>query len=121
MSNRETPFGPKNWLFLAIFTGVIVLGFGLMALESGKGFIDAKEFSMSLYISPVLIIGGFAGVIFAILIKPDMPLEAEPVSKRRTSSRRGGGPGEESTSTTASTSGSSRKTGGSSRKKSSRR
>ena len=88
MSNRETPFGPKNWLFLAIFTGIIVLGFTLMALESGKGFIDAKEFSISLYVSPFLIIGGFAGIIYAILLKPNLPLEPEPVTKRRSASRR---------------------------------
>lgn len=133
MSNRETPFGPKNYIFLAIFTGVIVLGFGIMALESGAGFIDAKEFSWSLHICPILIIGGFAGVIYAIVQKPNLPLEPEPVVKRRsTSSRRGSSPSKsestdsassKSTSGSSSSRRSSNPKGGSSKnkKKSSRR
>jgi hypothetical protein len=36
---------------------------------STEGFIDATQFSLSLYVSPVLIIGGFVWIIYAILAK----------------------------------------------------
>lgn len=60
------PLTRKNYILLAIGALLIMSGFGLMATE---GFIDATQFSLSLYVSPVLIIGGFAWIIYAILAK----------------------------------------------------
>ena len=64
------PFGRKNYFLLAIGTALIFLGFVLMATEP---FIDATKFSLSLYVSPFLIIGGFAELIYAILASPGKP------------------------------------------------
>lgn len=62
----DFPLQRKNYILLAIGVFMIFLGFVLMATE---GFIDATEFSLSLYVSPFLIIGGFAEIIYALLVK----------------------------------------------------
>lgn len=63
-SNTELPFKPKNYKLMALGVALIVLGFVLMSTE---GFIDSKQFSLSLYVCPFLIVGGFAEIIYAIL------------------------------------------------------
>lgn len=62
----DFPLTRKNYILLALGAFLILLGFVLMSTE---GFIDATEFSLSLYVSPVLIIGGFAEIIYAILAR----------------------------------------------------
>ncbi len=62
----ELPFTRKNYILVGIGFGLILLGFILMASEN---FIDATKFSLSLYVSPFLIIGGFAEIIYAILVR----------------------------------------------------
>lgn len=62
--SSEMPFTMKNYKLMAIGVGIVVLGFALMATEH---FIDSKQFSLSLYVCPFLIIGGFAEIIWAIL------------------------------------------------------
>ncbi len=66
MSEKKNgmPFKPKNYKLMALGAALIALGFLLMSTE---GFIDSKQFSLSLYVCPFLIIGGFAEVIYAIL------------------------------------------------------
>lgn len=61
---NQLPFKPKNYKLMAIGVVLILLGFILMSTE---GFIDSKQFSLSLYVCPFLIIGGFAEIIYAIL------------------------------------------------------
>ncbi len=63
-NNNEMPFKAKNYKLMALGAALIVLGFLLMSTE---GFIDSKQFSLSLYVCPFLIIGGFAEIIYAIL------------------------------------------------------
>jgi len=65
-ANAGFPLTRKNYILLAIGTALIFLGFILMATED---FIDATQFSLSLYVSPFLIIGGFIEIIYAILVK----------------------------------------------------
>jgi uncharacterized membrane protein HdeD (DUF308 family) len=62
--NNEMPFQSKNYKLMAVGVFLIVFGFILMSTE---GFIDSKQFSLSLYVCPFLIIGGFAEIIYAIL------------------------------------------------------
>lgn len=62
--NNEMPFKPKNYKLMALGVALIALGFILMSTE---GFIDSKQFSLSLYVCPFLIVGGFAEIIYAIL------------------------------------------------------
>jgi uncharacterized membrane protein HdeD (DUF308 family) len=64
----ETPktmvFTKENYILLAIGIALICIGFLIMYLENEiDGFI-------SLYISPVLIVGGFAEIVYAIMKKP---------------------------------------------------
>lgn len=62
--SSEMPFTPKNYKLIGIGLGLVLLGFALMATEN---FIDSKQFSLSLYVCPFLIVGGFAEIIWAIL------------------------------------------------------
>lgn len=57
-------FGKRNYLLLLVGVALIVTGFTAMYLENAyKGFI-------SLYVSPILIVGGYAEIIYALLWSP---------------------------------------------------
>ncbi len=57
------PLGKINYLFLGIGTVVIALSYSIMYLENGAyGFF-------SLYISPVILVGAYAWILFALLYR----------------------------------------------------
>lgn len=57
-------FEQRNYVLLLIGVSLIVVGFVAMYLENAyQGFI-------SLYVSPVLIVGGYAEIIYALLWSP---------------------------------------------------
>lgn len=57
-------FVRKNYLLLLIGVLLVVVGYVIMALENEvDGFI-------SLYIAPILILGGYLEIIYAILWRP---------------------------------------------------
>ncbi|MFN3345945.1 MAG: DUF3098 domain-containing protein [Chloroherpetonaceae bacterium] len=58
------PLQKENYLFIAIGIAVILLGYLLIGIEH-----DVDGF-LSLNVSPILIIGGFIWIIYAILYKP---------------------------------------------------
>lgn len=60
----ELPLQKENYLFIGIGFAVILLGYLLIGVEREvDGFL-------SLNVSPILIIGGFIWIIYAILYKP---------------------------------------------------
>ncbi|MEO0468767.1 MAG: DUF3098 domain-containing protein [Bacteroidota bacterium] len=63
----ELPFSRMNYILLAVGIGIIGLGFLLMSMDP---FIDSKQFSISLYIAPPVVVLGFIEVIYAIMYKP---------------------------------------------------
>lgn len=63
----ELPFTRQNYLLLLIGIGIIALGFLLMSLDD---FVDATEFSVSLYIAPIVVVAGFVEIIYAIMYRP---------------------------------------------------
>lgn len=65
-SLSELPFTRMNYILLGIGVAIIAIGFWLMSLDP---FIDATEFSISLYIAPIVVVGGFVEIIFAIMYK----------------------------------------------------
>lgn len=78
MSKKEnTPtdfvFSKQNYILLLISLAVIVAGFALL---SGGGSDNPNEFSEEifnvrrLYIAPIVILGGYFLVIYAIMKKP---------------------------------------------------
>jgi hypothetical protein len=71
--SETLPFTRKNYLLLLIGVGLIVVGFLLMSLDD---FVDATQFSISLYIAPIFVVGGFVEIIFAIMYKEKKPDEA---------------------------------------------
>ena len=62
--SRALVFEQRNYLLLTVGVALIVIGFTAMYLENAyKGFI-------SLNVSPVLIVGGYAEIIYALLWSP---------------------------------------------------
>jgi hypothetical protein len=65
--NQGLPLTKQNYQLLAAFVGVIAVGFILLY---SKEFVDATEFSVPLYIAPLVLTAGYVGVIFAIMWRP---------------------------------------------------
>lgn len=64
-------FERRNYVLLLIGVLMIVVGFTAMYLENAyKGFI-------SLYVSPILIVGGYAEIAYALLWSPSEESEDE--------------------------------------------
>ncbi|WP_263786924.1 DUF3098 domain-containing protein [Salinibacter grassmerensis] len=71
--NRSGTLVFENWNYVLLLIGValIVVGFTAMYLEGAyQGFV-------SLYVSPVLIVGGYAEIIYALFWSPDEQSAAE--------------------------------------------
>lgn len=66
-SKVTLPFTRMNYILLII--GVVIIGFGFF-LMSLDGFVDATQFSISLYVAPVVVVAGFVEIIFAIMYQP---------------------------------------------------
>ena len=64
--DSRMPFSRKNYILLIIGVLIIMFGFFLLSLD---GFVDAQKFSVSLYIAPFVIVGGFVEIIFAIMYR----------------------------------------------------
>ncbi|MEL6590463.1 MAG: DUF3098 domain-containing protein [Bacteroidota bacterium] len=60
------PFGRMNYILLIIGIAIIGLGFLLMSMDD---FVDATQFSVSLYIAPFVVVGGFVEIIYAIMYR----------------------------------------------------
>jgi len=70
-SNNTMIFGPKNYTWLTIGVLCIVFGFTAMRIENEiRGII-------SLYISPIVIVAGFALVAWSIVLKQDSTVKLE--------------------------------------------
>lgn len=69
---RPTIFERRNYMLMLVGVLLIVVGFSAMYIENAfEGFI-------SLYVSPILIVGGYAEIVYALLWWPDE--EAEETS-----------------------------------------
>ena len=66
VSNDQMSFTRKNYILLIIGILVIFFGFFLLSLD---GFVDAQKFSISLYIAPFVIVGGFVEIVYAIMYR----------------------------------------------------
>ena len=70
-SPDRLPFGPKNYKLLGLGIAVLALGFFLLSLEKFK---DAQEgFSIALHVAPVVILAGYAEIIYAIMVRDNSP------------------------------------------------
>ncbi|MEL6131773.1 MAG: DUF3098 domain-containing protein [Bacteroidota bacterium] len=70
------PFGRMNYILMIVGVLIISLGFYLMSLDD---FVDANEFSISLYIAPPIVIAGFLEIIYAIMYRPKNEAVKDPV------------------------------------------
>lgn len=68
--NPRLPLARRNYLWLAVGFGIVLLGFVLMA---GGGSDSPEEFNYAMFswrritLAPILVIGGFAVEIYALL------------------------------------------------------
>ena len=63
-------FTRTNYLLLLAGLAIIIVGYVIMRLE------NAVDGFLSLYVAPILILGGYLGIIYAILHQaPDVPEE----------------------------------------------
>lgn len=70
------PFTKDNYRYLFVGVGALVLGYLLLSLD---GYVDATQFSVSLYIAPFVIVGGYAFLAWAIMFKrKSQQSEADP-------------------------------------------
>ncbi|MBX3101477.1 MAG: DUF3098 domain-containing protein [Bacteroidetes bacterium] len=65
-SSFSLPFGKKNFVHLLIGIGILMVGYALMTDKEYKG---AEEFSMALHVAPVIVLAGYAYLVYAILLK----------------------------------------------------
>lgn len=71
----QTVFTRRNYILLLIGVALVVVGFAAMRIENElEGFI-------SLYISPLLILGGYLEIIYAILWRPGETADAEAAAE----------------------------------------
>lgn len=70
MASENIPFTKKNYLVMA--GGVALMAFAYFLMK-GEKFVDATQFSVSLYVCPFLIIAGLIIVGAGIMVreKPD--------------------------------------------------
>ena len=68
-------------MIVAIGAAIIALGYLMMSTEN---FIDAKEFSLSLHVSPVLIVLGHIAVIVGILWRDESYAEDKGITEENT-------------------------------------
>ena len=57
-------FSRRNYILMLIGVAAVVLGYVMMRLE------NEVEGVISLYIAPVIILGGYMEIIYAILVNP---------------------------------------------------
>ena len=63
-------FSSRNYAVLLIALAVIVAGFAIMRIENDLNGV------VSLYVAPILILGGYLSIVYAILRRPSREEEA---------------------------------------------
>lgn len=63
-ASNQMPFDRLNYLLLAGCVGLIAIGYIIMRMDNQvDGFV-------SLYVSPIILLAGYLGVIYAIMKRP---------------------------------------------------
>ena len=57
----------RNYILIGIGLLLLVVGYGLLANDEFK---DATQFSIGLHVAPVVILGGYGWLAYAIMAKP---------------------------------------------------
>ncbi|WP_306641214.1 DUF3098 domain-containing protein [Sanyastnella coralliicola] len=80
MDNKSFPFQRQNYILMLIGMGVVILGFILM---SGGGSDDPNVFSEEIFsfrritLAPLVVLGGYGFIMYAIMKKPKTTDSAE--------------------------------------------
>lgn len=78
---EDLPFTKMNYILLIV--GVVIILAGFVLMSTGE-FVDATEFSVPLYIAPILVVGGFVEIIYAIMYRPSTAQDASDASTLET-------------------------------------
>ena len=76
--HAQMVFSSRNYTVLLIALAVIVAGFAIMRIENDLNGV------ISLYVAPILILGGYLSIVYAILRQPGHEEETvaeEPAAK----------------------------------------
>ena len=65
-------FARKNYVLLGVALALVVVGYGLMVFENATS-ADPVDGFLSLYVAPLLLLGGYLGIVYAILWRPRFP------------------------------------------------
>ncbi|MGB3779645.1 MAG: DUF3098 domain-containing protein [Tunicatimonas sp.] len=65
-SSEPLPFGKKNYIFMLVGIGLLILGFTVMSLDGEPYGFGA----LGLTVGPIIVMLGFIVEFFAILSKP---------------------------------------------------
>ena len=69
-------FSRQNYLLLGLGLALIVAGYAIMLMDNATSD-DPVNSSLSLYLAPLLLLGGYVEIVYAILWRP----RAEPQAK----------------------------------------
>jgi len=75
INSDAMPLGPQNYKHIGIGIAILVVGFFLLSMD---GFVDATQFSVSLHISPFVIIGGYTYLIWALMLRSNTQASETP-------------------------------------------
>ncbi len=73
MARTELPFTRLNWMLFGLGLGVIAVGYLLLRIPPVDGFL-------SLTAAPVLLVGGYCGLIPAAILVRESRTDAHPDS-----------------------------------------
>ena len=73
-AQAQMVFARKNYVLLGIALALVVAGYALMVLENTIS-ADPVDGFLSLYVAPLLLLGGYLGIVYAILWRPRFPDE----------------------------------------------
>ncbi|MEM1128288.1 MAG: hypothetical protein AAGI71_16695 [Bacteroidota bacterium] len=84
-SSRPQPlYGRRNYTLMLIGVVLIVIGYAIMRIENEHLGV------VSLYISPVLTIGGYALIGYALLVRPSSASKEQPKEAKVPAEQEGG-------------------------------
>ena len=73
-AHAQMVFARKNYALLGVALALVVAGYGLMVFENVTA-ADPVDGFLSLYVAPLLLLGGYLGIVYAILWRPRFPDE----------------------------------------------
>lgn len=72
-------FSRQNYLLLGLGLALVVAGYALMLMDNATSD-DPVNSPLSLYVAPLLLLGGYLEIVYAILWRPRAEPQPEPAA-----------------------------------------